>query len=93
MHGRPGSLLQQESDLSFLSFKGHKVDLHLHLFLEVGACSNLAPKEQRPRLCAVITVVCVLIAVGIGVGLYFSVFSGRGADTGAKGEAASTVGS
>ena len=64
------------------------------LFLEEGmSLLDLAPKEQRPRLCAVITAVCVLIAVGIGVGLYFAVFSGRGADTGAKGEAASTVGS
>ena len=60
---------------------------------EAMSLLDLVPKEQRPRSCAVITVVCVLIAVGIGVGLYFAVFSGRGADTGAKGEAASTVGS
>ena len=59
---------------------------------EAMSLLDLAPKEQRPRLCAVITAVCVLIAVGIGVVLYFAV-PWRGADTGAKGEAASTVGS
>ena len=59
---------------------------------EAMSLLDLVPKEQRPRSCAFITCVCVLIAVAIGVGLYFAV-PWRGADTGAKGEAASTVGS
>ena len=60
---------------------------------EAMSLLDLVPKEQRPRSCAFITCVCVLIAVGIGVGLYFAVPWGGADDTGAKGEAASTVGS
>ena len=45
---------------------------------------HLIPKEKRPRACAGITVLCVLIHIGIGVGLYFGIFAGT------KGEAEAT---
>ena len=80
-----GSLYLPQNARTYTCFWGHS-KRHEHRRKQEGAVKtardeamsllDLVPKEQRPRSCAVITVVCVLIAVGIGVGLYFAVFSG-----------------
>jgi len=36
---------------------------------------HLLPEEKRGKGCCIITVVCIFLTIGIGVGLYFAVFA------------------